>query len=183
MQPFAPKYAGLWPRLLAFALDYLILGGYLLLLLWVSVSLIGAFPAFSERVGADPLLGQLVGFVSVTLPVSLYFALSEASAGQATWGKRRMHLQVSDTAGARLSLPRALLRTALKFIPWELAHTCIWQLNAGPSEPSPLILYGFILVWVLVGANLLSLLLTPRRQALYDLLAGTLVTHRNVEAA
>jgi uncharacterized RDD family membrane protein YckC len=38
------------------------------------------------------------------------------------------------------------------------------------------------LVWVLVGANLLSLLLTPRRQSLYDLLAGTQVTHRNVEA-
>lgn len=183
MQTPIVKFAGLWPRLLAFVLDYLILGGYLLLLLWVGVSLIGAIPGFSERVGAQPLLGQLLGFVTVTLPVSLYFALSEASPRQATWGKRRLHLQVSDTAGARLSLPRALLRTALKFISWELAHTCIWQLSAGASEPSPLILYGFILVWVLVGANLLSLLLTPRRQALYDLLAGTQVTHLPAEAA
>lgn len=170
------RYAGLWPRLLAFALDYLILGGYLLLLLWVGVSLIGAFPGFSERISANPLLGQLVGFTSLTLPVSLYFALSEASARQATWGKRRLQLQVSDTAGARLSLPRALLRTALKFVPWELAHTSIWQLSASSGEPPPLVMAGFILVWVLVGANLLAVLLTPRRQALYDLLAGTQVT-------
>lgn len=168
-------YAGLWPRLLAFAMDYLILGGYLLLLLWVGVTLIGAIPGFSERVSAQPLLGQLLGFVSLTLPVSLYFALSEASAGQATWGKRRLHLQVSDTAGARLSLPRALLRTALKFVPWELAHTCIWQLTGAGFDPPPWVMFGFILVWVLVGANIVSLLLTPRRQALYDLLAGTLV--------
>ena len=171
----AQSYAGLWPRLKAFALDYLILGGYLLLLLWVGVSLIGAIPGFSERVSDNPLLGQLLGFVSVTLPVSLYFALSEASTRQATWGKHRMQLQVSDTAGARLSIPRALLRTALKFIPWELAHACIWQVSAPNAAPSPLIVYGFILVWVLVGANLIAILIGKRHQALYDLLAGTLV--------
>jgi len=74
MDTKAQSYAGLLPRLLAFALDYLILGGYLLLLLWVGVTLIGIFPGFSERVSANPLLGQLLGFVTVTLPVSLYFA-------------------------------------------------------------------------------------------------------------
>ena len=172
------SYAGLWPRLLAFALDYLILGGYLVLLGWVGVTLIGIFPGLNERISSNPQLGQLLGFATVTLPVSLYFALSEASPHQATWGKRRMHLQVVDTAGARLSVPRALLRTAFKFIPWELAHTCIWQLSGAGFDPAPWIVYGFILVWVLVGANLISLLITPRRQALYDLLAGTLVAKK-----
>jgi uncharacterized RDD family membrane protein YckC len=175
MDTKAQSYAGLLPRLLAFALDYLILGGYLLLLLWVGVTLIGIFPGFSERVSANPLLGQLLGFVTVTLPVSLYFALSEASPRQSTWGKRRMHLQVVDTAGSRLSVARALLRTALKFIPWELAHTCIWQLTRAGYDPAPWVVVGFVVAWVLVGANSVALMLTSRRQTLYDLLACTQV--------
>ena len=175
MRTKAQSYAGFMPRLLAFAQDYLILGGYLLLLLWIGVTLIGFFPGFSERISANPLLGQLLGFLSLSLPVGLYFAFSEASPRQATWGKRRMHLQVVDTAGTRLSLPRALLRSALKFIPWELAHTCIWQLNGAGYDPTPWIVAGFIVVWVIVEANAIAILVSKKHQALYDLVAGTLV--------
>ena len=93
----------------------------------------------------------------VTLPVTLYFASLESSSWQATWGKRTMGLRVVRTDGARLNKTRALTRTALKFIPWELTHTLIRQLRFAPQELAPMVSLGFILVWLLVGANVVSL--------------------------
>jgi hypothetical protein len=75
----------------------------------------------------------------------------------------------------RLSIARSIGRTALKFIPWELAHTCIWQISFAVGEPSPLIIAGFALVWMLVVANVVSLVMRARRRAIYDRLAGTYV--------
>jgi len=43
-----------------------------------------------------------------------------------------MGLRVIRTDGARLSKTRALSRTVLKFIPWELTHTLIWQIRFAP---------------------------------------------------
>ena len=68
-----------------------------------------------------------------------------------------------------------LARTALKFVPWELAHACIWQITFAAGQPSPLISAGFALVWVLVGANLVSLLVSRKHQTLYDWLSDTVV--------
>jgi len=82
---------------------------------------------------------------------------------------------VIDKTGGRLSKSRAFVRTILKFVPWELAHTCIWQFSFATEEPSPLITVGFILVWIIVGANVVSLLRSPSHQTLYDRLAGTYV--------
>lgn len=169
------SYAGLWVRITAFAFDYILIAGYLILVVALG-SLVNAFsPSIARQVFANPLSGQLASFCLVTLPVSLYFALLEASAWQATWGKRRKRLRVIRTDGTRLSRLRAISRTALKFIPWELAHTCIWQINFAPQEPSPLIAAGFALVWILVGANVVSLLMSRTHQTLYDWLVGTLV--------
>lgn len=63
----------------------------------------------------------------------------------------------------------------LTFIPWELAHTLIWQIRFAPATPSLVITGGFVLVWVLVGANIASLALTRTHQSLADWLAGTYV--------
>jgi uncharacterized RDD family membrane protein YckC len=121
------------------------------------------------------LSGQAAGFLTLTLPVSLYFILSESSPRQATWGKRKRGLKVVDPQGERLTVSRSIARTVLKFVPWELAHTCIWQISFAPQEPSPLITAGFVLVWLLVGANAASLLVSRKRQTIYDWLAGTFV--------
>ncbi|MDX1591740.1 MAG: RDD family protein, partial [Balneolaceae bacterium] len=97
------------------------------------------------------------------------------SAHQATWGKRWQGIRVIQNNGEKLTKLRSLGRTALKFIPWELAHTCIWQINYGSREYENLIMIGFILVWVWVGIYLLTLLINPKNQALYDKIAKTWV--------
>jgi uncharacterized RDD family membrane protein YckC len=168
-------YAGFWKRLGAFALDYIIILGYLIGIVLLSLLLNAVFNA-SEWLFEDRIRAQFVAFLLVTLPVTLYFAISESSPSQATWGKRRLKLQVTDRGGNRIGFRRSLARTLLKFVPWELSHTLIWQIYFSPIV-SPWINYGFALVYLLIGLNIISLLLTKTHQTLYDLLAQTYVRH------
>lgn len=60
-------------------------------------------------------------------------------------------------------------------MPWELAHLCVWQVNFAPDPSAPIYAVGFIVVWLLVAANIVSVLVSPSKQTLYDRLAGTVV--------
>jgi uncharacterized RDD family membrane protein YckC len=168
------NYAGFWQRVAAFALDYIIILGYLLGIALLSVLVNQVFSVgqwlFSDRVRA-----QLVAFLLVTLPVTLYFAVSESSPRQATWGKGRLKLKVADRNGSRISFGRAFGRALLKFIPWELSHTLIWQIYFSPNIQSVWVNYGFALVYLLIGLNIVSLVITRTNQTLYDLLISTYV--------
>lgn len=169
------SYASLLARALAFATDYIIIGGYVIILFGIGAAIRVVAPAVSSALFSNPMRSQMSGFLVMTLPIVCYFALSESSTRQATWGKRKRGLQVIRTSGERLSRARALGRTLLKFLPWELAHTCVWRVEFDGQESSPLIFLGFVLVWVLVGANIVSVLLSRKKQSLYDILAGSLV--------
>ena len=169
------SYAGLGVRVIAFALDYIIIAGYLFFIVALGIVLNTFFPAVAHRLFSNPLSGQITGFLMITLPVSLYFITFESSAWQATWGKQKKSLIVTRTDGSRLTILRAISRTLLKFIPWELSHTCIWQISFAQQEPSQIIIVGFVLVWILVGVNLISLWISPTHQTLYDWIANTYV--------
>ena len=169
----------LWLRLLAFALDYFVISLYLALLVGVSfaVAQTGAGPGFRALFSA-PNSAELTAFLLLVLPVLLYFALFEASPWQATWGKRMLGLRVVTTSGARAGFARALWRNALKLIPWELTHACLWRIPGWPLAPEtpPLwITVGLSLVWVIVVLYVLSLAFSRTGQTLYDWLAGVRV--------
>lgn len=167
-------YAGFWQRAAAFALDYLIILGYLWGIVLLSLLANQRF-GVNEWLFADRIRAQLVAFLLVTLPVTLYFASSESSPQQATWGKQRLKLKVADIHGNRIGFWRAFARTLLKFVPWELSHTLIWQIYFSPQSELIWINYGFALVYLLSGLNVLSLALMKTNQTLYDLLTFTYV--------
>jgi len=168
-------YAGFWQRAKAFALDYFIILGYLILitLLFLTVNRLtsGLQWLFASRIQA-----QVTVFLLLTLPVTLYFAIGESSVRQATWGKQRLGLKVTDTKGNKISFWRAFVRTLLKVIPWETSHTLIWEIRFSSQTDPILINYGFALVYVLIGLNISSLIMTKTHQTLYDFLAKTFVT-------
>lgn len=168
------RYAGFWRRLGAFTLDYLIILGYLLGITLASF-LANAVFGVQQGLFADRIRAQAVGFLLVTLPVALYFALSESSPRQATWGKQRLKLKVIDSAENRVSFWRALARTVLKFLPWEISHTLIWEIYFSPQTNSAWINYGFAFVYLLIGLNIFSVVLSKTHQTLYDLLTNTYV--------
>lgn len=167
--------AGLWFRTLAFAIDYLPIAAYLGVLVAVGARLSLSPQPLAKMFFGTPIAGEATGFLLITLPVILYFALFEASSRQATLGKMRMGLMVTDLAGMRLTRWRSLARTILKFVPWELAHACIWQIRFARDPSAAIYTVGFVAVWLIIGANIVSLLISPTRQTLYDRAAGTVV--------
>ncbi len=177
----ASQRAGARPRLLAFALDYLVIAAYALAL--TAATLLAANPlrGLLAALLATPASRDAVAFVTVVLPVSLYFALQEGSARQGTWGKRKLGLRVTGLDGGPLPLGRALVRAAVKFLPWQIAHTCLfhypgWPL--APAAPPAWVIVGFALVWLLVIIYLVMLGFCKSHRTPYDRLAGSQVLVR-----
>ena len=100
----------------------------------------------------DGLVGQLTGFVIVFLSmgVFLYEPLLTSSRWQATLGKRALGIIVTDENGGRISFTRATGR---------------WFAKSLSGLVLPFIVY-------------LLQPFTPKKQALHDMLAGTLVVKR-----
>lgn len=113
------QQVGLGPRLLAFALEYLLIAAYATLLAAVTFAAAASPLRRSLAVRlATPTSRDAVAFMTIVLPVILYFALQEGSARQGTWGKRRLGLRVTALDGGPLPMPRALVRAFVKFLPW-----------------------------------------------------------------
>ena len=119
------------------------------ILLWLGALPLGLLVA-AGRGAAHAGVGTGGGRVAIVglegLGVWLYFALLESSAWSATLGKRALGLRVTDSSGAHIRFGRATRRLAAKLV------------SAAP-----------------LGLGFLMAAFTARRQALHDLLAGTLV--------
>ena len=92
---------------------------------------------------------QAVATLAQLVLMILYFALMHASAGQGTVGKRAFGVKVTGLDGERIGFPRALLRVP-----------------------------AFWLSSLLLCIGLLMAAFTARKQALHDLMCGTLVVNR-----
>lgn len=156
-------FAGFWLRFVAYLIDGLI----------VSVGIFGLFIPIAALTGAaahlnnleniprnggqlDPaviaaLISVVITFAGVALLITwLYHAYFESSSWQATPGKRVLSLYVTDLSGQPISFLHATGRHFSKII------TGLIPLGLG------YIMAGF----------------TERRQALHDMIAGTLVLRR-----
>ena len=126
--------------------------------------------------------------LTVSLPTWLYFAGYESSQEQATLGKRWLGVVVTGPDGGEAPFWRALLRTLVKLLPFEVAHMAI----ALPANPfvDPLsgtftvpaledlggsVVIGILIALLMLGAILLTAALHPDRRGLHDLVAGTYV--------
>ena len=167
-------------RIYAFLLDYLLIVVYGVFVVG-TISIL--FPTYiSPLFSYSAITAELTGFLLVTLPVSLYFILFESSKWQGTWGKRRMGIQVVDNCGKRIGFGRSVIRTAIKFFPWEVAHFCIYRLIL-PTDLSEVTVYV-----LLNGVNLaiISYLIIPltnqQKKNVYDWIAGTKVVRSDSES-
>ncbi len=145
-------YAGFWLRVVAYIIDRFAIGIPLVLF---DVCVLVAFGFVGRGARVIDSDGQLNGtFLLMEIALSfvglfvywLYFALMESSAWQATLGKKALGLRVTDMAGQRIGFGRASGRFFGKII--SGLTVCIGYIMAG---------------------------FTPRKQALHDMIAGTLV--------
>lgn len=174
------QYAGFAKRLKAFAFDYLIILIYIAVLFGVNFGLILAGGGLDEvsPLFASPVAKDAIAFLTLVLPVILYFSLQESSPHQGTWGKRKVGLRVVDAKGETLTGWRAFLRSLVKFLPWQIAHTSLYHWDGwpfAPAEPGPMVFAGFVLIYVLVGVYIVSALITKKHRTPYDWAAGSYV--------
>ena len=165
------RRAPLGRRAAAFAIDYLSIGAF------ASGLAMAVYTLGAQRWDLGPLSGQLVGFALLTAPVVLAMSAFESSGWRASPGKKVCGLVVvpaetGDPQALRLTFPSALLRNAGKFLPWELSHGAVWQMQPGGSPTLAFVLV--ITTWLLIGLYILG---ASRRggQTLYDRLAGAVV--------
>jgi len=168
-----------WRRVAAYFVEYFVfilpLIGLLTLASW-------AFSSFDISLFSDNAwLNHGIVILILTVPVVLYFALSEATRFRATVGKRLMKLSVVDTTGQRATLKQTVLRAVVKFLPWESFHTILWHWEGWPSNPAPptnLQIVAMIAGWLVMGSFVVSLFVGSRRTP-YDWVAGTVVVRRS----
>ncbi|MCP3031566.1 RDD family protein [Halobacillus sp. A1] len=167
------SYAPFRLRIYAFLLDYLVIVVY-------GISVAGTIsfvfnPFIQPLFSHSPVIAELTGFLIMTLPVSLYFILCEQSKSQGTWGKRKLGLRVVNLEGARIGIGRSIIRTAVKFLPWEVAHFGIWRLML-PTEFSEITIF---IILNAVNAAIILYLIFPltnkQKKNVYDWVAGTRV--------
>ncbi|OWY21216.1 RDD family protein [Sphingobacteriales bacterium UPWRP_1] len=157
-----PQYAGFWMRLVALIADGLIIGLFqsfvvmpVLALLGYQVTLDPAILESNENLDnqINALLNYLVLVNGVSFVVSwLYYAYLEASPAQATPGKMMMGIKVTDMGGNRINFGKATMR-----------------------------FFSKILSALIFGIGYLMAAFTDKKQALHDMIAGTLVVEKDKE--
>jgi len=158
-------YAGFWERVAAYLIDGLIVGipFWLVVIAFIFMSgglgmIIHRFPAGSQPMDpreAMALVGPFfmaffLGWLVFLILVWLYFAGMESSARQATFGKSVMSLRVTNYEGQRISFGHATGRFFAKIVSGMIPFAI-----------------GYIMA-----------AFTERKQALHDLIAGTLVLRK-----
>lgn len=144
-------YASFFRRLVAFILDYLLISFLMSIIL--SLFMPAGFAIEGPEVVEYDMdyvrdLTEAAGPLMLLFYIAwwLYNALMHASSWQATLGKRVMSIIVTDLEGNRISFAKATLRFIGKLI------------------STFLIFLGYLLA-----------AFTPRRQALHDMIGGTIV--------
>lgn len=153
---------GFWRRVFAFVIDGLFLG-----MIGLVLGAIGF--DFFATIG---IYGRLIGFAIALL----YFGLANSSmfSGQ-TIGKKLLKIQVVDSKGETITLPKSFLRYIILSLPFFL--------NGAPFSPEVLqnklvmIVLGFIVFFM--GGSILYLYIFNRktRQSLHDIVLNTFVVN------
>jgi uncharacterized RDD family membrane protein YckC len=158
-------------RCLAFLVDYVLIALYVFVLFM-------AFYPISDMVqttiNGSAAHAQLLGFGLLTLPTLLYFILSETSIHRASIGKRLLKIRVVNPDNRT---HRVLIRNLIKFLPWEIAHTGVYQSFYADPSTNPAIETILLLTvpQVVVMAYVLGIFADKGRTAFYDTVAGTSV--------
>lgn len=174
------QFAGVAIRLKAFAFDYLLISAYIFLLAAVSMAVIktSGVLGLSLRWPENPFLADLMAFITMVLPVILYFTLQESSPRQSTWGKRKAGIRMVNANGGRLTRKQALIRSLVKLLPWQIGHTCLFHIPGWPLAVTTVpswVTTGFVLLYVLVGIYIASALISKKHRTPYDWTSGAYV--------
>jgi uncharacterized RDD family membrane protein YckC len=151
-------YAGFWLRFVAIIIDFIVIYFVRMIVFMpfgIRMGMHGMPGMLHGRPPQDigelmPILGMIIRIAMISAVIQwLYFSLMESSSWQATLGKKALGLTVTDLEGRRISFGRATGRYFAKII--STLILCIGYMMAGFTE---------------------------KKQALHDMIAGTLVLRK-----
>lgn len=147
-----------WLRTFAFTIDSCVIKFFLLPLIFIGIGIISqifgiaVFPAAEDGVSvflkSQSTLFFASYFASYIIVFGLYSALLESSRLQGTIGKWFFRLKVSDLDFKRITLSKAAIRYLLKIVS----------------------------IATIIGVLLIDM--TPKKQGLHDIIAGTILTKK-----
>ncbi|TAF65017.1 MAG: hypothetical protein EAZ55_10205 [Cytophagales bacterium] len=156
-------------RILAWTIDFGIIVLYAMLLFTVTNLF---FEVRQDDI--NPYLGQLIGFLTLTLPVITYSYLTERSKWKATIGKRLFNLIVDKNE--LKTTKSVLLRNVLKYLPWELAHTGVhWIIYyESVGREIPIWTWAILIIPQLIAfLYFVSIISSKGQSSIYDRISGT----------
>lgn len=168
LEDLPPAWRLFGVRLAAYAVDIVLLFVILGPAGWFAQKLLGISPV----TGLEIWLTLLLNF---SLPTWLYFTLCESSPRRATFGKRWLGIEVTLENGQRLTPGKALGRTAIKLLPWELVHVSAFGLAAESGDWLAWQTVGLVLANAAVLVYLALAVKTRGRKSVHDFFAGTAV--------
>jgi len=152
------NYAGFWLRFVAYIIDYILIW---VVQSFVAIPILGAmgmnFASNMENMSEGEAMGAIASIIAAASATAMitfvliivYYTLMEASKFQGTVGKIILGLKVTDINGNKLDVVKALIRNISKII------------------SSLILLIGYIMAGF-----------TEKKQALHDMIAGTLVVKK-----
>lgn len=164
-------------RILALLIDFVLILAYVGVLTGVVLSffyfIIGGIPTLSMNAA------HAIGFLTLTLPVAIYFILYELSPRHASFGKQKAKLKVRSSDGKPLTAKQVIVRNIIKFLPWEYAHTLIYILILVPGATSSTpLLFGLIVANIIPLVYVCFILFRKDHRGPHDLVSGTIVVER-----
>ncbi len=154
------NYAGFWLRFVAYLLDAIILNIVLWVIVLPMLAVLGfstfSFSQFSDFGSMDEasqagmmtmMATAYIGLITSGIVLNwLYYSLMESSTKQATLGKMALNIKVTDMQGNRITFLNATGRY-----------------------------FGKIISSLIMGIGYIMAGFTEKKQALHDIMAGTLV--------
>ncbi|MBM7587028.1 putative RDD family membrane protein YckC [Bacillus pakistanensis] len=175
---YSTNSASMKRRMIALLIDYLIIMAYGAFLLSISFLLGHPLNPLFEN---SAMVAQTAGFIFVTLPVFLYFFLTESSSLGGTIGKKKMSLKVVCINGLKLKRGRSFMRSFIKFLPWELAHFGVYRLILPTNISESTIVTLLVVVNMITMLYLITPMFNRERKSVYDWLAGTKVVKEEAD--
>lgn len=122
----------------------------------------------------DPVVGNVVGFVTLIVPITVTASGFEGRNRHATPGKRALRLTVERSVGGGAGFARSLVRNGIKYaVPWQLGHTAVFALFGTTAAPPLWVTVVLVAAYAIPIVSLVLMLVTGR--ALHDRVARTMV--------
>jgi uncharacterized RDD family membrane protein YckC len=154
-------------RSLAFFIDILILFPILFILNLILIIILG-FPSTGFQI-------YIRIIISFSIPIWIYFIISDISKNGTTLGKKLMKLQVKTIDEKNLTIRNALIRTAIKLIPWELTHLTFFGLSGNWGDFSTIQIVLVIITYIMIFIYVYFMIRTKGKRGIHDLVAKTIV--------